>query len=791
MGIRVVNAYLKADRVFDPRDGWGEFADIVAKYNRVSDITLMRPRELEMLNEGNYISWEPAPIIDEVFKNYDAIIIQETSGGPSNTIAVRDPERIKSADPITYNDDGSIIPLSERFKDTTDDIRFSPAADRPSVVRRTLDEPTESGAPLNGVVTLTPSIMARFSPATNDPGYDIKQLAGKKAFIMMADRMKVGEYTARSGRVFELRGGPDHPDLADNQGTIAWAVEGGSIASQLERAIRQTDGIGLVVLQKEESVAGNKTYSEVMLEEFKYDIANNPEIKRDLPQLLKKASNMIQKKAKQEREKKDKEAKAEAKAEGKDFTPSEPSKWETFEFTSIEQIEQAIPEMTFGARKTMWQQLASNDYKKKYDGVFWKDMYNQLNDFKDDAGYRTGDIVKVIQFDKSAPKVIIDPRDLGLPVHPSYQYGVLGKSISNVKGRMSAYDLLRKAFTDRVDKITGEMKPTQQISKEGDIGSSVFRVMQLRGLTDPDLQPKLTKTSLDPRKQKGNIKLKSEYGKGRTKKQMEIRREANKFSPAGERMGALPTGEGPVLQRVDTPILAGPASNVISTERIRQEISEDKKALVFENTAVDNGKMVGLRLDIPTYQRTMDKGSPVFPISVHEKWAGKASGKAGKIIGYTNIATVENPVFMINEKAAEKIKEGKPKTTIATVEGSYRKTTRIPDDIESWTQVAMNPRRHSYFYDRETGQPVVGGDVAISTGNTVFVKNPVFASVDQFRFSPQRSLNNRGGAVYTTAEGHRAVQTSSRAGVRVYGPTGRRIGPVFGSVEEAERFLNR
>jgi hypothetical protein len=55
----------------------------------------------------------------------------------------------------------------------------------------------------------------------------------------------------------------------------------------------------------------------------------------------------------------------------------------------------------------------------------------------------------------------------------------------------------------------------------------------------------------------------------------------------------------------------------------------------------------------------------------------------------------------------------------------------------------MNPRRHSYYYDRETGQPVVGGDVAISTG------------------------------------------------VRVYGPTGRRVGPVFGSIEEAERFLNR
>jgi len=181
----------------------------------------------------------------------------------------------------------------------------------------------------------------------------------------------------------------------------------------------------------------------------------------------------------------------------------------------------------------------------------------------------------------------VDPRDMNLPVHPAYQYGVLGKSISNIRGRVSAFDLMRKAFTNRVtDPKTGEMKPTQQISKEGDLGQSVFRVMQLKGLTDPDLQPRLTKKSLDPRKKGQKVKLKSDYGAARTKQQEEVRKAANKFSPA-------------------------------------------------------------------------------------------------------------------------------------------------------------------------------------------------------------RSLNNRGGAVYNTPEGHRAVQTSSRAGVRVYGPTGRRIGPVFGSVEAAERYLSK
>jgi len=586
MGIRVINSFLKADKVFDPKDGWSEFSDTISNHFGVSNINELDPRALKMLNEGDYIAWEPSRIIDEVFKKYDAIRLAEEPGGPSNTIAVRDPERIKSADPITYEDDGSIIPPSERFKDTTADIRFSPEPDSPAEVRKQMQEPVESGTPMNGVFTLTPSVMARFSPAVNDPGYDIKQLAGKKAFVMMADRMKVGEYTARSGRVFELRGGPDHPDLADNQGTIAWAVEGGSIASQLERAINQTDGIGLVVLQKEESVAGNKTYSEVMLEEFKYDLEQNPAIKKNLPQILKKATDMIQKKAKAEREKSNKQEAEKAKAKGKEFTPKGPSKWESFEFKSLEHIEEAIPEMTFGSRKTMWQQIASNDYKKKYGGVFWKDMYNKLNDFKDDAGYRTGDIVKVIQFDKSAPTVIVDPRDLGLPVHPSYQYGVLGKSLSNIKGRLSAFDVLRDSFTDRIDPETGVMKPGQQISPEGKIGPQVNRVMALKGLTEEAMQPVLTETSLDPRSVKSPVKLRSDYGAARTKQQEEVRQAANKFSPA-------------------------------------------------------------------------------------------------------------------------------------------------------------------------------------------------------------RSLNNRGGAVYNTPEGHRAVQTSSRAGVRVYGPTGRRIGPVFGSVEAAERYLSK
>ncbi|MBQ7817025.1 MAG: hypothetical protein IJ339_06700, partial [Oscillospiraceae bacterium] len=47
------------------------------------------------------------------------------TGGRSNIILAFDSEQLKAADPVTYGDNGDIIPLSERFKADNADIRFS------------------------------------------------------------------------------------------------------------------------------------------------------------------------------------------------------------------------------------------------------------------------------------------------------------------------------------------------------------------------------------------------------------------------------------------------------------------------------------------------------------------------------------------------------------------------------------------------------------------------------------------------------------------------------------------
>ena len=62
---------------------------------------------------------------------YDGIVIKNTSydsdtfGEGNNQYVVFEPEQIKSADPVTYDDNGDVIPLSKRFNTDNNDIRFS------------------------------------------------------------------------------------------------------------------------------------------------------------------------------------------------------------------------------------------------------------------------------------------------------------------------------------------------------------------------------------------------------------------------------------------------------------------------------------------------------------------------------------------------------------------------------------------------------------------------------------------------------------------------------------------
>ncbi len=131
---------------------------------------------------------------------YDGIHLKydgKVYGGPKvETYIVFDPEQVKSAEPVTYDEQGNVIPLSERFRADrvgseewkNRDIRFSPAEDDGEIDwigKAQEDEKTDSST----------------SPrsAQNDSGEEFEAMAREKKLALAEKVGKYGLYSACSG----------------------------------------------------------------------------------------------------------------------------------------------------------------------------------------------------------------------------------------------------------------------------------------------------------------------------------------------------------------------------------------------------------------------------------------------------------------------------------------------------------------------------------------------------------------------------------------------------------------
>ncbi len=156
-----------------------------------------------------------------------------------------------------------------------------------------------------------------------------------------------------------------------------------------------------------------------------------------------------------------------------------------------------------------------------------------------------------------------------------------------------------------------------------------------------------------------------------------------------------------------------------SLDEVKAAVSEDKQGKVGQFATIPDGKPVGLRIDIPAFER-----HGKYVVTVHDQ---KEGGKVGSTLSYEPMARVQNPKFWV-AKGVEKIHEGRAKFPAATVEGNWATDASIPADIDQWTPVGFNPAKETFFYDKRTGKEVLAGAEAISVGNTVFVKVPQYGT---------------------------------------------------------------
>ena len=170
-----------------------------------------------------------------------------------------------------------------------------------------------------------------------------------------------------------------------------------------------------------------------------------------------------------------------------------------------------------------------------------------------------------------------------------------------------------------------------------------------------------------------------------------------------------------------------------TVEEMRSALKQGQQGRVGQGSQFV-GEDVGMRLDIPAYTN-------------HGTWVPTMHNPAGKPIAHEAAAQISDVVFTqpgdSAERKAARVGTGEvSKSPFAQMNGTLQsvdpdqlaaRAAEVINDPE-WTQVGYDPRRHTFFYDRATQQPVLSADEVIQVGPLVLAKNAQFGSGQSFLF---------------------------------------------------------
>jgi len=165
--------------------------------------------------------------------------------------AVFDPNQIKSSDPATYDKDGNLIPLSQRFNPTSSDIRFMPSSELPKtedgavdwesfkVKAQEISAPLANLAPLGGI-----SFMPAKNPAATQTGYDDTYLkkalkAGKDGKVALTRPVRPDEALPLLSQRIPITGDNEWSSFAfDKAGNVTlYNHDGNSVTFKYDPAL--------------------------------------------------------------------------------------------------------------------------------------------------------------------------------------------------------------------------------------------------------------------------------------------------------------------------------------------------------------------------------------------------------------------------------------------------------------------------------------------------------------------------------------------------------------------------
>lgn len=253
------------------------------------------------------------------------------------------------------------------------------------------------------------------------------------------------------------------------------------------------------------------------------------------------------------------------------------------------------------------------------------------------------------------------------------------------------------------------------------------------------------------------------------------------FIPQLSRMSKVP--DMPTLEEI---------AKALTDAQVKKGIIGLNKNIAKDPTTTTGYERIASRLDIPAYNNY-----DTWVVSIHEvnpNATGKAAVK-GAPKAYAQTAVLKNVEFATDPSDAIDIARRKPlktdpetgevtkrmgKATIARIVGDYvphdpKKAKEVADQVfndPEWTEVGMNPYRASYFYDKLTGEPVIGADEVIQIGPLVMAKGVKKTTPDDpmFRVDPDDADSitfNEGGLASDALSLSETSEEESQQGMSV------------------------
>jgi hypothetical protein len=366
--------------------------------------------------------------------------------GSDGEIVILNPTQIKSADPVTRDDAGNIIPLSKRFDITSKDLRFMPEVDLNKlpenvIVPDNIDVGKEVSKGRNSILKEGDSIgtfrylpegfIEKFAITDQDREY----LKGKSGFAFVSDWAdSERKYVTKNGREIDVMyGGIGYPFIPEMQGKAAWAsTRGGKIVGAVAKKIESTDGVGLIVLGGKESSASSRAFSIAFTEELLDAVDNGTDVVL-LNDAIKKAF-----------------------IDYNDFLKSKGKKKQLPIAESITDWSNAFGGLTFEDRAALVKRIGSHNNKKSLGILSWNDVLKKYN--IQNKGYAPGQIVGIVEFSK---KAAMSAEEAEVPYHPSYEAVFPGRNIGTIDQKLMIGDFFKDFFEQEKTKPASYTRKVQ------------------------------------------------------------------------------------------------------------------------------------------------------------------------------------------------------------------------------------------------------------------------------------------------------------------------------------------